>query len=69
MSNLHISPEIWLKEMFEYEYCAECAGDAEHHTAVPFVGNWFARCEDVKKFRRVKSKHSKGSPLCGHQTF
>lgn len=35
----------WLVELFEYEYCAECGGDAEHHTAVPLFGNWFARCD------------------------
>ena len=45
MGNLHIEPERWLEEYFEYEYCAECFGDAEHHTAVPFLGNWFARCD------------------------
>ena len=44
MSNLHIAPEKWLEEMFECEYCAECGGDAEDHTAIPFLGNWFARC-------------------------
>ncbi len=45
MSNLKINPEVWLKEMFEHQYCEECGGDAEHHTAVPFNGNWFARCD------------------------
>lgn len=45
MSNLHVPPEIWLAELFETEYCEECGGDAEHHTAVPFMGNWFARCD------------------------
>lgn len=45
MSNLTIPPEQWLKEMFEFEYCAECGGDAQDHDAVPFGGNWFARCK------------------------
>ena len=36
----------WLAVLFEYEYCAECGGDACHHTAVagPF-GLPFARCD------------------------
>ena len=45
MNILDISMEEWLKELFEHEYCAECGGDAEHHTAIPFLGNWFARCD------------------------
>ena len=35
----------WLAQQFEFEYCAECGGDAQHHTAVPFLGTWFARCD------------------------
>lgn len=36
----------WLTELFEYEYCAECGGDAEHHTVVPMIlGLPFARCD------------------------
>jgi hypothetical protein len=45
MSNLTIPPAQWLAELFACEYCAECGGDAQHHTAVPFLGNWFARCD------------------------
>lgn len=45
MSNLTIPPHEWLAELFETEYCAECGGDACHHTAIPFLGNWFARCD------------------------
>jgi len=45
MSNLNIPPDEWLKEQFEHHYCDECSGDVEHHTAVPFIGNWFARCD------------------------
>ncbi len=40
-----IKAEDWLEEQFEYHYCCECLGDIEHHTAVPFMGNWFARCD------------------------
>ena len=45
MSNLNIPFEQWFKEQFELEYCGTCGGDAEHHTAVPFMDNWFARCD------------------------
>ena len=45
MSNLNIPAEKWLEEMFECHYCDECGGDAQHHTAVPVMGNWFARCD------------------------
>jgi len=45
MSNLSIPPDVWLSELFESEYCPECGGDAEHHEAIPVLGNWFARCK------------------------
>ena len=45
MSNLDIPPQEWLEHLFEDEYCEECSGDAIHHTAIPFLGNWFARCD------------------------
>jgi hypothetical protein len=40
------TPETWLRELFEFEYCAECGGDAEDHEIclVPGIGNYFARC-------------------------
>ena len=44
MSNLGTPPAEWLAETFEFEYCAECGGDACHHMAIPFLGNWFALC-------------------------
>jgi len=54
--NLDIPPELWLRRQFEYEYCSECGGDTEHHTAVPFEGNWFAYChllsENPMTFRK-----------------
>lgn len=37
--------ESWLKQQFEHEWCWECGRDHRHHTAVPFMGNWFARCD------------------------
>ena len=37
--------EQFLAELFEFEYCAECGGDAQHHTPVIVLGNWFARCD------------------------
>jgi hypothetical protein len=45
MSNLNTPAAEWLEEQFEYSYCEECGGDTCHHTAVPFMGNWFARCD------------------------
>ena len=45
LGNLSTHPNEWLEQQFECEYCAECGGDAQHHTAVPFLGNWFARCD------------------------
>lgn len=44
MSNLKQDPQKWLAQQFECEFCADCGGDARHHTAVPVLGNWFARC-------------------------
>ena len=40
-----IAPEQWLVNMFEFEYCEVCHGDVEDHTAIPFMGNWFAQCK------------------------
>jgi hypothetical protein len=41
------TPEEWLERLFEYEFCAECGGDAEDHEVciVPGIGNYFARCK------------------------
>lgn len=44
MSNLEEHPQEWLKRTFEFEYCGECGQDADAHTAVPLLGNWFAQC-------------------------
>jgi hypothetical protein len=38
-------PAQWLIDLFEYEYCAECGGDAQHHTVVSVLDNPFARCD------------------------
>lgn len=35
----------WLKRQFEFEYCEECGGDAQHHTVIVVAGNPFARCD------------------------
>ena len=40
-----LSAKAWLEQQFECEFCEECGGDVCHHTAVPFMGNWFARCD------------------------
>ncbi len=40
------TPDEWLEELFEFEFCAECGGDAEDHEVciVPGMGTYFARC-------------------------
>jgi hypothetical protein len=40
------TPEEWLEQLFEFEYCAECGGDAADHEVclVPGIGTYFARC-------------------------
>ena len=40
------TPEEWLERLFEFEFCAECGGDAEDHEVciVPGIGTYFARC-------------------------
>jgi hypothetical protein len=47
MSNLTTDPHEWLVQQFEFEYCSECGGDENDHDAIPFMGNWFARCHKV----------------------
>lgn len=42
--NLNEDPAEWLREQFRHEWCAECGRDHRHHTAIPFMGNWFAKC-------------------------
>ncbi len=46
MTHQRLNADEWLAELFEFEYCAECEGDAQHHTVCggPF-GNFFARCD------------------------
>jgi hypothetical protein len=46
MNVISETPETWLRELFEFEYCAECGGDAEDHEVciVPGMGTFFARC-------------------------
>lgn len=46
MTNLVIPPDEWLAAQFEYIYCDECGDDERGHDAVPFMGNWFARCRE-----------------------
>jgi len=45
MTNLKTPPDVWLRQQFEFEWCAECGRDHRHHTAIEFMGNWFARCD------------------------
>ncbi len=41
------TPEEWLENLFEFEYCGECGGDVEDHEVciVPGMGTYFARCK------------------------
>jgi hypothetical protein len=41
------TPSEWLERLFEFEFCAECGGDADDHEVclVPGIGNYFARCK------------------------
>lgn len=32
------------REFFEFELCGECGRDAEDHTPILLLGNWFFRC-------------------------
>lgn len=34
----------WVAELFEYEFCENCGGDAAHHEPRIVLGNWFAYC-------------------------
>ncbi len=45
LGNPPIAAYAFLQELFECEFCYECHGDIEHHDAIPFLGNWFARCK------------------------
>ena len=40
-------PDEWLERLFEYEYCAECGGDAGDHEVAMVLGNYFAWCRPV----------------------
>jgi hypothetical protein len=53
------TPEEWLEDLFEFECCAECGGDAEDHEVciVPGMGTYFARCK-----RSVGEAVSDGEP-------
>jgi hypothetical protein len=41
-----LTRQEWLDMMFEFEYCAECGGDADDHDCInSAVGTFFARCK------------------------
>jgi hypothetical protein len=44
------APSEWLERLFEFEFCAECGGDADDHEVclVPGIGNYFARCKHLE---------------------
>ena len=51
MSNLAEPAADWLRDQFEFEWCDDCGRDHRHHTAIPFAGNWFARCDREAVFK------------------
>jgi hypothetical protein len=63
MSNLAIDPTEWLQELFEFEYCSECLLDWDAHTAIPFMGNWFARCDYPTENERELATRSRTHTL------
>ncbi|MDB5350139.1 MAG: hypothetical protein JWN86_1386 [Planctomycetota bacterium] len=72
------TPEEWLERLFEFEYCAECGGDAEDHEVciVPGIGTYFARCrrphgagdEGAAATRPDTSEVRANSPHLGEQS-
>ena len=40
-----IRAQNWLEQQFEYEYCAECHGDAEDHEVMVVTDLLFAHCK------------------------
>jgi hypothetical protein len=50
---LGVTANQFLRELFEFEHCAECGMDAPNHTAVigP-TGNWFTLCKTQVIFRK-----------------
>lgn len=48
-----ITAKEFLRQTFEFEYCAECLQDAPNHTVVigP-TGHWFAMCKTQVVFRK-----------------
>jgi len=45
-----ITKNKWLKELFEFDYCAKCHGDEkDHDVIVDILGLYFARCKDNTK--------------------
>lgn len=40
------TPQEFLRELFEFEYCHECMGDEQdHEVVIAPVGNYFAMCK------------------------
>lgn len=35
----------WAGNLFQFEFCDECGGDADDHEPMIFMGNWFAKCK------------------------
>lgn len=40
-----LSPQQWLEQMHEFEYCAECGGDTEDHiVTLDILGKFHSTC-------------------------
>ncbi len=45
-----VDKNIWLEELFEFDYCSECHGDIEdHNVIIDILGNYFAKCKNNSK--------------------
>ena len=38
----------FLAELFKFESCPDCGGDAADHEPLPLLGGWFAKCKTRK---------------------
>ena len=47
------TPEEWLERLFEFEFCAECGGDAEDHEVclVPGIGTLLRTMSAAARYR------------------
>lgn len=57
-ASLEATYAAFLTELFAYEYCAECGGDADNHVAGPDpLGNMHAYCKPIEVGEGVTFKY------------